>query len=122
VLVYSCGLAAAYAYFNHSIIFPILYLVVSTITFVFYADDKAAAKKNEWRTPESILHWFSLFGGWPGALLAQNRLRHKSKKKEFQQFFWFIVIVNCCALIWLCTNKGSMFIKSILSLVFITET
>lgn len=122
VLLFGCVLAAVYVFFNLSIIIPTLYLVVSIIAFFLYADDKAAATKRQRRTPESILHWCSLLGGWPGALLAQNTLRHKSQKKEFQQVFWFLVIVNCCALIWLCTYKGLLFVKSILSFVFIPET
>lgn len=32
------------------------------------------------RTQESTLHGLSLLGGWPGALIAQQVLRHKSKK------------------------------------------
>jgi uncharacterized membrane protein YsdA (DUF1294 family)/cold shock CspA family protein len=122
VLLFGCVLTAVYFFFNLSIIIPILYLVVSTITFLFYTADKSAAKKRQRRTHESILHRCCQLGGCPGAMLAQNRLRHKSKKKEFQQVFWFLVVVNCCALIWLCTNKGLLFVKSILSLVFIPDT
>ena len=30
-------------------------------------------------------------GGWPGALLAQRRLRHKCSKPSYQIIFWIIV-------------------------------
>jgi len=55
-----------------------LYAVVSLITFFFYAEDKAAARKGRWRVSEAALHGWSLFGGWPGALIAQRVLHHKN--------------------------------------------
>jgi uncharacterized membrane protein YsdA (DUF1294 family)/cold shock CspA family protein len=57
-----------------------IYVVASLITYALYAKDKSAAQDGTWRTPESTLHFFSLIGGWPGALIAQSKLRHKSKK------------------------------------------
>lgn len=120
VLLFASLLVAAYFLTSLPIIIPGIYLVVSIVTYLFYADDKAAAKKRTWRTPESILHWFSLIGGWPGALLAQKKFRHKSKKKEFQQVFWILVILNCCVFVWLCTNSGSLFLQSMWSIFFIS--
>lgn len=77
------------------------YLGLSTITFLMYAHDKSKAKKGTWRTPEGTLHAFSLAGGWPGAAIAQQVLRHKSQKKEFRTIYWLTVILNCGGLIWL---------------------
>lgn len=92
-----------------------LYLVASTITFLAYAIDKSASQNNRWRTKENTLHLFSLAGGWPGALLAQQTLHHKSKKEEFQTYFLTTVIANCFTLGWLLTTKsGSTFLKSVL--------
>lgn len=82
------------------------YLVISLLTFLVYAKDKAAAKKGAWRTPESALHLFSLVGGWPGALIAQQLLRHKSKKQPFRFIFWLTVLLNCAGFGWLCTPTG----------------
>jgi uncharacterized membrane protein YsdA (DUF1294 family) len=48
-----------------------------------------------------------LFGGWPGALLAQRTLRHKSSKMEFQRVYWITVALNCAALGFLMTENGS---------------
>lgn len=90
-----------------------VYLAASIIAFIAYAIDKSAAKNNRWRTKESTLHLFGLIGGWPGALLAQKTLRHKSKKEEFQMVFWATVVLNCCAFGWLFTRGGSAFIQSI---------
>ena len=78
-----------------------IYATLSLFTFVAYAIDKSAAQNDRWRTPEGTLHFLSLIGGWPGAVLAQRLLRHKSKKQEFQTVFWATVIINCGTLIWL---------------------
>ncbi len=92
-----------------------LYLASSIFTFLAYAIDKSAAQNDRWRTKESTLHLFGLVGGWPGALLAQKTLRHKSKKQEFQTVFWVTVIANCFTLGWLLVTKsGSTFLSSIL--------
>lgn len=91
-----------------------VYCLASALAFLAYALDKSAAQNNRWRTKESTLHLIGVVGGWPGALLAQKRLRHKSKKKEFQTVFWATVIINCSALVWLLTTSGSAFLSSIL--------
>lgn len=80
---------------------PLLYVVMSLITYALYAMDKSAAQHNQWRMQESTLHLFALLGGWPGALFAQDRLRHKSVKAEFRFVFWITVVLNLVALAWL---------------------
>jgi len=72
---------------------------VSLLTFVVYAMDKSAAKNGNWRIKESTLHLLSFLGGWPGALLAQQKLRHKSIKQPFQFIFWLTVFLNVGLLI-----------------------
>ena len=98
---------------------PILlcYLVVSVATFVAYAFDKSAAKKGAWRTSENALHLLALAGGWPGALIAQNHLRHKSRKQPFRAIFWATVVMNCAAFIWLLTPEGANAWQSIVSAI-----
>ncbi len=83
------------------------YFCISVLTFLTYAFDKSKARRNVWRTQESTLHVFALMGGWPGAALAQQLLRHKSQKREFRNVFWFTVVVNSSALLWLLSPKGS---------------
>lgn len=95
----------------------VLYALASLVTLIVYARDKSAAKKNQWRTPESTLHLLALFAGWPGALLAQRLLRHKSSKQSFQLVFWLTVVVNCAALGWLLTADGSSMLNSLLSML-----
>lgn len=84
-----------------------LYLLASMLTFVVYAKDKSAAKRGAWRTPESTLHLLALTCGWPGALVAQEKLRHKSKKQEFRLVFWLTVMINIGIFIWLHTPAGA---------------
>jgi len=91
-----------------------LYIVASVFTFIMYAFDKSAAKKGAWRTSESTLHLLSLAGGWPGALVAQQKLRHKSQKQSFRFFFWITVLLNCGTFIWLFTPTGAAKLHSLI--------
>ncbi|MDP2325986.1 MAG: cold shock and DUF1294 domain-containing protein, partial [Gammaproteobacteria bacterium] len=70
-----------------------LYLILSVLTFVVYYLDKRAAQKGARRTPEYQLHLWALPGGWPGALFAQQLLRHKSSKFGFRVVFWLTLLV-----------------------------
>jgi uncharacterized membrane protein YsdA (DUF1294 family)/cold shock CspA family protein len=71
-----------------------MYALASLVAFFTYAMDKSAARRGQWRIPESTLHLFGLACGWPGALLAQQLLRHKSSKPSFVAAFWATVVVN----------------------------
>ncbi len=88
---------------------PGLYIVVSLVTFMAYALDKSAATNGTRRTPESSLHLLALACGWPGALLAQQFLRHKSTKAEFRRVFWATVLLNVAALVLLCSPLGQAY-------------
>ncbi|MEQ9006220.1 MAG: DUF1294 domain-containing protein, partial [Pseudomonadales bacterium] len=79
----------------------LLYTGASLLAFLAYALDKSAAHRGRWRVSEKTLHALSLAGGWPGALIAQRWLRHKSKKVSFQTTFWVTVAVNVAALVLL---------------------
>ena len=74
---------------------------LSIITFLVYWWDKSAARRGSLRTPETTLHLLSLCGGWPGALIAQQVLRHKTQKQSFRLVFWLTVLVNITLLVWL---------------------
>ncbi len=88
-----------------------LYAGASLITFIAYAFDKSAAQSGSWRTQESTLHLLALIGGWPGALIAQNRLRHKSRKTSFQVVFWATALLNCGGLAWLLKAPGGQALR-----------
>ncbi|MCH9696226.1 MAG: cold shock and DUF1294 domain-containing protein [Gammaproteobacteria bacterium] len=90
------------------------YLIISMITYCAYAWDKASAKSGRWRTKENTLHLCALVGGWPGALIAQQLLRHKSRKTSFRVFLWFTILLNCTGLVWLHTADGSAYLSRLL--------
>ena len=91
-----------------------LYLAASAFTFLVYAKDKWAARSRRWRTKESTLHTLALIGGWPGALIAQQMLRHKSRKNAFRFAFWTTVVFNCAAFAWLFTSDGATMLRSVI--------
>jgi len=92
------------------------YLVWSVITWLTYAADKSAARNNQWRVQESTLHFLALAGGWPGALVAQHTLRHKSRKKSFLDVFWGTVVINCVLLAALSSPAGRQLFGPMLGL------
>lgn len=75
-------------------------LVASVVAFGVYGFDKRAARDGRRRVPESTLHLLGLAGGWPGAFVAQQVFRHKTRKAGFQVVFWLTVAANCGALWW----------------------
>jgi uncharacterized membrane protein YsdA (DUF1294 family) len=83
-----------------------LYGFASLLAFVVYAIDKAAAADRRARMPERVLHAIALAGGWPGALLAQRLLNHKSGKAAFRTRFAVTVAFNVSAFVLLATPAG----------------
>jgi len=77
------------------------YLAVSLACFLAYALDKSAARAGNWRTPEAYLLLLGLVGGWPGGLLAQQWLRHKTSKAAFQWKFHLSVALNLVLFVYL---------------------
>jgi uncharacterized membrane protein YsdA (DUF1294 family) len=70
------------------------YLLMSLIAFGLYGHDKKQARTNGQRTPEKLLHAAEMLGGWPGALVAQQAFRHKTRKVSYQLLFWLIVLLH----------------------------
>ncbi|MDT8998106.1 cold shock and DUF1294 domain-containing protein [Paucibacter sp. APW11] len=91
-----------------------VYVAMSLATFIVYAGDKRAAQKNGWRVAEGTLHGLALACGWPGALLAQQLLRHKSVKQPFRRRFWLTVALNILAFTLLFTPLGSRLLHEVL--------
>lgn len=74
-------------------------LLMSVVTLGYYAWDKRQARKQGWRIPEKRLHILSLLGGWPGALIGQRWLRHKSIKAKFRAVFWLTVLIHLAVVV-----------------------
>jgi uncharacterized membrane protein YsdA (DUF1294 family) len=73
---------------------------------VAYALDKHAAETAGWRLSEGSLLAMGLACGWPGAIVAQQVMRHKTLKMSFQVVFWVTVVVNVVAFVvfsWVAT-------------------
>ena len=92
----------------------LIYAVLSALTFTLYWQDKRAAINGNRRTPESTLQTFSLIGGWPGGLMAQRLLHHKSSKKSFLLTYWLMVLLNISGLFMLISPKSMQFLQTLL--------
>jgi uncharacterized membrane protein YsdA (DUF1294 family)/cold shock CspA family protein len=78
-----------------------VYIVTSMTAFYAYKHDKEAAQVSARRTSEWTLITLGLIGGWPGALVARHRFRHKTKKVAFRVGYWLSVGFNVAGLAWL---------------------
>lgn len=80
-----------------------IYLVLINIAaFAAYGMDKRKAKRNEWRTPESVLLLLAAVGGSVGAYAGMQFFRHKTKHLKFTIGVpvIFIVQVVLAVIIW----------------------
>ncbi|MET0976889.1 MAG: DUF1294 domain-containing protein [Leifsonia sp.] len=77
----------------------VLYASTNVLAVVAYAGDKRAAQSGGWRERESTLLILGLLGGWPGAIVAQQLLRHKTRKSSFRAQFQLTVAVNLIAFV-----------------------
>jgi uncharacterized membrane protein YsdA (DUF1294 family) len=101
VLLFACVLLGAVFAAGLPPAVALAYLIASSVCFAVYAFDKSAARRGERRTPERTLLLLGLAGGWPGAVLAQQWLRHKTRKQPFQNLFWLSVAAHVGLALWL---------------------
>lgn len=95
------------------IFFAGIYALMSTVTLLVYKWDKHLAMnitQGSTRVPERSLHILALCCGWPGALLAQQWFRHKSKKRRFIVILWFIIVLNLALFI-----AGLLYLRPLIS-------
>ena len=76
-----------------------VYLMTSILSFIAYAADKKAATTGGWRISESSLLALGIIGGWPGAIVGQQRFRHKTRKAGFRSVFRGTVVLNVLAFV-----------------------
>jgi uncharacterized membrane protein YsdA (DUF1294 family) len=71
-----------------------LHLALSVLTYLVYRYDKGRARSGGRRISERTLHILEALGGWPGAMLAQQHFRHKSRKVRYRWVFWTLVALH----------------------------
>ncbi|QKJ21191.1 DUF1294 domain-containing protein [Microbacterium hominis] len=93
------GFAIAFEMFDLPMWMPLLYAGVSLVAFAAYGIDKSAARREHRRVSESTLLTLGLLCGWPGAVVAQQLFRHKTRKRSFRRAFWRTVVWNVMLLV-----------------------
>ncbi len=67
---------------------------MNIVTLALYGYDKRQAVAGGTRVPEAALHVAALFGGSPGAAIAQVMFRHKTRKRSFRIVFMAIIVLQ----------------------------
>jgi uncharacterized membrane protein YsdA (DUF1294 family)/cold shock CspA family protein len=94
LLLLPLGCSLYWAWQAHNPLWVVIYPVMSGLTYRVYANDKLRAQTDQWRISEKTLHILELLGGWPGGLIAQQILRHKTQKTSYQITFWSLVALH----------------------------
>lgn len=96
-LMAAYGLAMAWLVWQRQLPWWVLpaSFMLNLATFFAYWQDKYAAQQRRWRVKEDTLHLWSIAGGWGGAWLAQQVLRHKSAKASFRTTYRATVVLHC---------------------------
>ncbi|MEE4361967.1 MAG: cold shock and DUF1294 domain-containing protein [Pseudomonadales bacterium] len=116
IIAVGCFLGVLLLGVNHDIVpfgLVLMYVLLSLFAFGLYAWDKYAALHDRWRTKERTLLLVGFLGGWPGALIAQDRLRHLTRKAHFRRYFWLSVVGNIVFLCWLLTPDGRIIMRAL---------
>jgi uncharacterized membrane protein YsdA (DUF1294 family) len=74
-------------------------LLFNVAVFLTWLWDKHAAARGYQRVRERTLLWLAFLGGSPAALVAQRRLRHKTRKEPFRSHLALIVRMQVAILI-----------------------
>lgn len=77
-----------------TLVIAAIYTIMSLICFILFYIDKKRSETNGWRIAEYYLHLVELLGGWPGALLGQKYIRHKTQKWKYKLVLWAIILVH----------------------------
>ena len=92
-LILTLGFTITAVIYTDWYLYPIWFLAINIITFIFFAADKGSAKwGSNIRIPEVVLHLFNFLGGFLGGLLAILTLRHKSNFSKHPSFIIVILV------------------------------
>lgn len=105
---YLCPKKSETAHVTVNLVFSIVVWtgLASLIAGLMYLWDKRAAVGGRRRIPEAMLLIVSASGGWPGALLVGQRIRHKTQKLSYRVALGLCVLVNIAAVLGLLTVYG----------------
>jgi len=83
--------------FDYLSIFAFIFITINIYTFFLYAHDKRKAIKNNRRTKEKILLFWTVFLGGIGSTIAMHLFKHKRQKRKFKIYrnigFTFAIII-----------------------------
>lgn len=82
-------------------------LGVNGATLLAFASDKRRAQRGDRRIPERSLLMLALLGGTPGALVARQVFRHKTRKQPFGAMLYTIGAMQVAGLAWLAMGLGA---------------
>lgn len=77
-------------------------LAINAAAFAAFAFDKRCAERDLRRVPEKTLLTFAVIGGAFGAIYAQQKLRHKTRKEPFRTHLNLIAVANGFGYLALC--------------------
>lgn len=77
----------------------VAFAFVNAWTVLRFWQDKSRACRRQRRIPEANLLGLALIGGSPGALLARQMFRHKTRKEPFSTRLMLIVVAQAGAII-----------------------
>lgn len=78
-----------------NLLYILAYLIaINLAAYICFYLDKNAARRGDWRIPESTLLGLALFGGSAGAIYGQRTLRHKTRKQPFKSQLYGIVVLQ----------------------------
>ncbi len=89
-------------------ILPLLFYwaVISIASAYLTIKDKKAARKHQWRVPESMLMFFGLIGGAEVMLFTMKKIRHKTKHFKFMFGLPVEIALHIVILVWLLLTFG----------------
>lgn len=76
----------------------LIVVAINVLTVIRFWQDKQRAIAGLRRIPESDLLGLALIGGTPGAFLARQLFRHKTRKQPFSTYLSLIAVVQAGAI------------------------
>ena len=83
-------------------LWQIYLLEINVVTLLLCAIDKACARRNAWRVPETTLLLCAALGGSGSLLVGMLLLRHKTKHKSFVFGMPSILFLQVAAVVLAC--------------------